>query len=56
MSKTIIINRLLSDSEIVEIKRLSEAGANVFSISASNSMDFAERILLSPEEKKTDQL
>jgi len=52
MSKTIIINRLLSDSEIDEIKRLADAGAKVFSISASNSMDFAERILLSPEEKK----
>ena len=52
MSKTIIINRLLSDSEIDEIKRLSDAGSNVFSISAANSMHFAERILLSSEEKK----
>ena len=52
MSKTIIINRLLSDSEIDEIKRLADAGAKVFFISATNSMDFAERILLSPEEKK----
>jgi CDP-glycerol glycerophosphotransferase (TagB/SpsB family) len=52
MSKTIIINRLLSDSEIDEIKRLADAGSKVFSISATNSMHFAEQILLSSEEKK----
>jgi hypothetical protein len=52
MSKTIIINRTLSDSEIDEINRLAEDGAKVFALSGGNSPDFAQRIVLSPEDKK----
>ena len=52
MNRTIIINRSLSDSEIDEIKRMADAGATVFSISAANSMNFAQSISLSSEEKR----
>ena len=52
MSKTIIINRILSLAEHAEIKQLSESGAKVFFFSASNSVDFGKRISLTSEEKK----
>ncbi len=52
MSKIIIINRTLSHSEINEVKRLKENGSKVFSISGADSLEFAQRIALSPEEKK----
>ncbi|MBA4409885.1 MAG: hypothetical protein C0397_10740 [Odoribacter sp.] len=52
MNKTVIINRLLSDQEINEIKHLAGAGSKVFFISGTNSMDFAQSISLIPEEKK----
>lgn len=52
MSKTIIINRILSVAERAEIKRLSESGAKVFFFSGSNLEDFGQRISLAPEEKK----
>ncbi|HZL11222.1 MAG TPA: CDP-glycerol glycerophosphotransferase family protein [Prolixibacteraceae bacterium] len=52
MSKTIIINRILSDSEIKEITRLSKDGAKIFAWSEGVVPDFAQRIDLTPEEKK----
>ena len=52
MSKTIIINRILSPAEHAEIKQLSESGAKVFFFSASNSVDFGKRISLTSEEKR----
>lgn len=52
MSKTIIINRILSLAERAEIKQLSESGVNVFFFSGSNFVDFGQRISLTPEEKK----
>ncbi len=52
MGKIILINRSLSDSEIVEIKRKAENGAQVFYLSGGNPPDFAQRIALNPEEKR----
>jgi len=52
MSKTIIINRPLDDSEIEEIELLIEEGAKVFALSGSNSPDFAQPIILTSEEKR----
>ena len=52
MSKTVIINRPLSDFEIDEIKRLAEGGAKVFALSGTNLTDFAQRISLSLEGKR----
>jgi len=53
MSKTVIVNRPLSDSELNEIARLAEGGSKVFALAGAKSLDFAQRITLSPEEKKT---
>lgn len=52
MSKTIIINRSLEISEINEIKRFTESGYLVFTVSGAPVYDFAPRISLSSEEKK----
>lgn len=52
MSKTIIINRPLDDSELEEIELLIEEGAKVFALSGSNSPDFAQPIILTSEEKR----
>ncbi len=52
MSKTIIINRALSEKELSEVKQLAVAGSEIFMLSGADSMDFAQRIVLSPEEKK----
>ncbi|MDP2335078.1 MAG: CDP-glycerol glycerophosphotransferase family protein [Bacteroidota bacterium] len=52
MSKTVIINRPLSDEETNAIIRLAECGANVFALSGGNSPVFTQRIALNPEEKK----
>jgi hypothetical protein len=52
MSKTVIINRTLYDSEINEVKRLAESGAQVFVLSGNNSLDFAQRIAFNPDEKR----
>ena len=53
MSKTVFINRPLSDSELHEIKRMEEGGAAIFTLNGGHSPDFAQRITLSPEEKRT---
>lgn len=52
MSKTIIIGRKLEDSEIKAISRLAENGASVFTLSGGDSPDFAQPIVLNPEEKR----
>ena len=52
MSKTIIINRALDDSELEEIELLIEEGAKVYALSGSNSPDFAQPIILTSEEKR----
>ncbi len=52
MSETVIINRILSDSELSEINRLHDQGSKVYVISGANSPTFAKKIALNPEEKK----
>ncbi len=52
MSKTIIINRLLSDAEITQITQMAENGSQVFTLPAGPSLDFARRIQLDPEIKR----
>ncbi|MFY9154148.1 MAG: CDP-glycerol glycerophosphotransferase family protein [Prolixibacteraceae bacterium] len=52
MSKTIIINRKLEDSELNEIRRFAENGSKVYTVSGAPAYDFAERISLSSDEKK----
>lgn len=52
MSKIIIINRKLENSEFDEISRLAKNGASVYAFSGGNSPDFAQRIVLNPEEKR----
>ena len=52
MTKTVIINRPLSDSELIEVKRLAETGSTIFAFSGTDTPDFAQRINLSPEEKR----
>ena len=52
MTKTVIINRPLSESEIEEIQQLAESGSPIFTFSGNNVPDFAQRIVTSPEEKK----
>jgi hypothetical protein len=52
MSKTIVINRRLSDSEISDVKLLVEEGAKVFALSGGKSLDFAQQIALTPDEKR----
>jgi hypothetical protein len=52
MSKIVIINRTLSDSEINEVKLLAESGVPVFVLSGNNSPDFAQRIPFDPDEKR----
>ena len=52
MSKTIIINRPLSDLELADIELLVEEGAQVFTLSRGESLDFAQQIVITPEEKR----
>ena len=52
MTKTVIINRPLSDSEIIEVKRLAETGSTIFAFSGDDVPEFAQRITLSPDEKR----
>jgi len=51
MIKTIIINRSLSDTELADIELLVEEGARVFSLFRGETYDFAELLVLTPEEK-----
>ena len=52
MSKTIIVNRPLSDLELTDIELLVEEGAKVFTLSRDGSPDFAQPIHITPEEKR----
>ena len=52
MSKTIVINRPLTESETDDVKLLIEEGAKVFALSSARSVDFAQIISLTSEEKR----
>ena len=52
MTKNVIINRPLSSPEIIEVKRLAETGSPIFAFSGAGVSDFAQRITLSPDEKR----
>jgi len=52
MTKTVIINRPLSDSEIIEVKRLAENGSTIFAFSRNEIPEVTLQISLSPEEKR----
>ena len=52
MSKTIIINRPISDSELTDIQLLMEDGAKVFTLSRGGSLDFAQPLILTADEKR----
>lgn len=52
MNKTIVINRAVSEAELEDIKLLSEEGAKVYSLSRGDTLDFADPILLSAEDKR----
>ena len=52
MSKTVIINRPISDLELSDIHILVEEGAKVFTLSRGESHDFAQPIVLTSEEKR----
>jgi len=53
MSKTVIINRSLSEPELSEISLLAENGAKVFGVTGNNLPEYAHRIVLNPEGKKS---
>ena len=52
MSKTVIINRILTDSEISEVARLASNGFEVYTFQGTHSVDFAQQISLSKDEKR----
>jgi len=52
MTKTVIINRPLSESEIEEIQQLAESGSPIFAFSGNGLPDFVQRIASNPEDKK----
>jgi CDP-glycerol glycerophosphotransferase (TagB/SpsB family) len=52
MTKTVIINRPLSDSEIIEVKRLAETGSTIFAFSGNEIPEVTQQITLSPDEKR----
>jgi len=52
MTKTVIINRPLSDFEIIEVKRLAETGSTIFAFSGNEIPDLTQQIILSPDEKR----
>ena len=52
MTKTIIINRPLSVSEIIEVKRLAETGSKIYTFSGDYFPDSALRLSLNPDEKR----
>jgi len=52
MTKTVIINRPLSDSEIIEVKRLAETGSTIFAFSGNEIPELTQQISLSPDEKR----
>lgn len=52
MSKTILINRDLSEKELAEVTRLKSEGAQVFALSGRHSAEFSRLPGLSAEEKR----
>lgn len=52
MSKTVIINRPLTEAERGELELWAEKGATIFTFSGGDLPGFVQRITLSPEEKK----
>lgn len=52
MSKTIIINRKLTDSEIIELAQLVQSGYEVFAFPGTDAPDFAQHIAASTDEKR----
>jgi len=52
MTKTVIINRPLSDSEIIEVNRLAETGSTIFAFSGNEIPELTQQITLSPDEKR----
>lgn len=52
MNKTIIINRPLSEAELEDIRLLAEEGAKVYTLSRAETLDIAQPIVLTSEEKR----
>jgi len=52
MSKTIVINRKLTDSELDEVTQLAQAGATVFGFPGTDMPDFVQTINASTDEKR----
>jgi len=52
MSKTIIINRTLSEAENLDVGRMFENGSKVFALNGTNLPEYAHRLTLNPEGKK----
>lgn len=52
MTKTVLINRPISESEIAEISRLEEQGAQIFTFSGGNQKNATRKICLSADEKR----
>ncbi|HLN74494.1 MAG TPA: CDP-glycerol glycerophosphotransferase family protein [Prolixibacteraceae bacterium] len=53
MTKTIIINRPLSEAETEDIRLMAEEGAVVYSLSRGEELDFARPLTLDAEEKRS---
>jgi hypothetical protein len=52
MTKTVIINRPLSVSEVIEVRLLAETGSKIYTFSGDYFPDSAQQISLSPDEKR----
>lgn len=52
MLKTVIINRILSASELEEIQQLAESGARVFTFLSTKQTEFEQAIAPAPEAKR----
>ncbi len=52
MTKTVIINRPLSDFEIIEVKRLAETGSTIFALSGNEIANLTQQITLTADEKR----
>ncbi|MGE5393961.1 MAG: CDP-glycerol glycerophosphotransferase family protein [Candidatus Saccharibacteria bacterium] len=52
MTRTIIINRPLSEAESEDIRLMAEEGAVVYSLSRGEELDFAQPLTLDAEEKR----
>ena len=52
MSKNVIINRPLSESEVIEVKRLAETGSTIYAFSGNEISGITQQITFSPDEKR----